>query len=443
MDKPETRAAEWKKKEVQVIKDLASRYKLIGIVDMSGLPAFQLLKIKSGLKGIAELKMARKNLIKLALKEIGKPNIDKMIENIQGKAALLFTNEDAFKIFKVLKKNIAYTKAKAGQIAPNDIEIKVGLTNFMAGPMIGELGRVGLKTGVEAGKIVIKEDKLLVKKGEIINAVNSDLLTKFGVEPMEVGLRLTLTYSDGEILSRDVLNVNEEEIISSLISIAREVLLFGVEIGYATKETVELMIIKGYRNADDLGKGLKIESNLEDAKIKAKPEDVRKEDKKEEKIEAEVKHEEAEPKIEIKEKIEEPEVKIEDKIEHEIQKVKPEADKKAEIYQKPVREFKEEIKSGSETVVGDVERVIEEEAKKAVDIGKIAGMNLVNQTVTNIIGGKTLNTNSKAFEVTSKPSKLREAQNQATVNFERDSRVAADFLRKVTDIKIKSQSKKS
>ena len=32
-------------------------------------------------------------------------------------------------------------------------------------------------------------------------------------------------------------------------------------------------------------------------------------------------------------------------------------------------------------------------------------------------------------------------KNQATVNFDRDSQVAADFLRRATDMKIKSQSK--
>ena len=153
MNKVEAKAAQWKKDEVNLIKSLASNYKLIGLVDMEGLPASQLLKLKAGLREVAELKMARTNLLKRALQEIKRPNMEKVIENVKGEAALLFTNEDAFKIFKKLKKNIAHTKAKAGQIAPFDIVIKAGPTNFMAGPMIGELGRFGLKTGVEGGKI--------------------------------------------------------------------------------------------------------------------------------------------------------------------------------------------------------------------------------------------------------------------------------------------------
>ena len=214
MNKVEAKAAQWKKDEVNLIKSLASNYKLIGLVDMEGLPASQLLKLKAGLREVAELKMARTNLLKRALQEIKRPNMEKVIENVKGEAALLFTNEDAFKIFKKLKKNIAHTKAKAGQIAPFDIVIKAGPTNFMAGPMIGELGRFGLKTGVEGGKIAIKEDKVLVKQGEVIKSEQADLMTKFGMEPMEIGLKLNFTYCDGEVLSREVLDIDETYIIN-------------------------------------------------------------------------------------------------------------------------------------------------------------------------------------------------------------------------------------
>ena len=434
MDNYKAKVAEWKKQEIQIIKELASKYKLIGIVNMSGLPAFQLLKIKGGLRDIAELKMARKNLIKRALAESGKTGIDQMINKIEGKAALLFTNEDAFKIFKILKKNIAYTKAKAGQIAPKDIIIPAGPTNFLAGPMIGELGRIGFKTGVEGGKIAIKEDKILAKTGEVINAEKADLMSKFGIEPMEVGLRLTLTYSNGEILSRDVLDIDEEAIMNSIVNLAREAILFGVEIGYATEETVEIMISKGYREAEALKKELKIEENFNINDSKQSIGDLEiKEVKPEVKIEP----------VEIKEEpvqeaeIERPVIEIEEEVK--VKEVKPEVkiEPKIGLYQKPVKEIRKEAIVGSE-IIEDVEKVIEEQAKKASKPS--ANMDLVNQTVSSIIGGKTLNTNPKV-QNEGKPSDLRKVQNQATINFERDSQVAADFLRKATDLKIKNQSR--
>ncbi len=473
MDRPEARVAEWKKKEVQVIKDFASRYKLIGIVDLSGLPGSQLLKIKSGVRDFAELRMARKSLIKIALKETGKPNIDVMVENVKGKAALLFTNEDAFKIFKILKKNIAYTKAKAGQIAPMDIVIKAGPTSFLPGPMIGELGRVGLKTGVEGGKIAIKEDKLLVKKGDVINAVNADLLTKFGVEPMEVGLKLMATYDNGEILMRDVLDVNEDEIINSLVNITYEAVLFAVEIGYAVKDTIEQLIIKGYREADALGNGLKLD--MGDTKainedVKDEPVEDALEAKKEEPAEIqetnnitnEEDSEEIKPPIVEEEKIQEVE-KSNENVEGKPEEIKE--DVLLDVEKKGAEEISDDLESeaNKEDVLGNisedvgesirmvndmgadnVEEIIEEQAKKAADLRTIDSANAVDETVKSIIGGKTLNTNAGAFQTKiNTPLSANKVQNQATINFERDSQVAADFLRKVTDMKIKSQARKS
>jgi len=55
--------------------------------------------------------------------------------------------------------------------------------------------------------------------------------------------------------------------------------------------------------------------------------------------------------------------------------------------------------------------------------------------VSEIIGGKSLNTNPMDVKNTG-------LKNQATANFDRDAQVAADFLRRATDMKIKSQTKR-
>ncbi|MBI4154516.1 50S ribosomal protein L10 [Candidatus Woesearchaeota archaeon] len=434
MNNYQAKVAQWKKDEIEIIKNLASKYKLIGVVDLSGLPASQLLKIKAGLFGIAELKMARNSVIERALKGLNKTNIDKVIGNIKGKTALLFTNEDAFKIFKILKKNIAYTKAKAGQIAPKEITIPAGPTNFMAGPMIGELGRVGLKTGVEGGKIVIKEDKLLVKQGETITSDKADLMTKFGIEPIEVGLRLNLTYADGEILTRDVLNIDEEAILNSLANLSREAILLAVEIGYATEETINLLVSKAYRVASGMAKELKITTseNVGDVVKSVEKEALALKEKLdyEPQTSLETVQKTQESKPEVKENVEKPkvDVKVERKQEIKIETVeKPKVDVKVE---------RKEIKAVD--ISADVENVIQEEARNSVNLMGNADVNLVNKTVLSILGGKGLNTNPKAFE-NDKPSENLKKSNQAISNFERDAKAAEDFLRKVTDMKIRGK----
>jgi len=427
MDSYQTKAAQWKKDEIEVIKNLASKYKLIGVVDLSGLPASQLLRIKAGLFGIAELKMARNSVVERALKGLNKTNIDRVIENVKGKTALLFTNEDAFKIFKILKKNIAYTKAKAGQIVPKEIIIPAGPTNFMAGPMIGELGRLGLKTGVEGGKIVIKEDKLLVKQGETITSDKAGLMTKFGIEPIEVGLRLNLTYADGEILTRDVLNIDEEAILNSLANLSREAILLAIEIGYVADETINLLVSKAYRAASGMAKELKITTSENVGEVVKCVEKEALALKEKLDYEPQTSLETAQKiqsKPEVKENVEK-EVKQEIKIEN---VEKPKVDAKVER--------KQEIKVAD--ISADVEKIIQEEARKAVNVIGNTNVDLVNKTVSSILGGKGLNTNPKAFE-NDRPSENLKKSNQAISNFERDAKVAEDFLRKVTDMKIKGK----
>ena len=196
------KVAEWKREEVEDIKRLINDYKVFGVVNMENLPALQLQRLKSNLKGTIFIKVSKKRLIKLALDKSNKENFDKVKQGIKGMPALIFTMEDPFKLAKLLRKNKSSAPARAGQIAPNDIHIKAGATPFAPGPIIGELGQLGIKTEVKEGKVSIKEDKLLVEEGKIINSKQADLLSKLKIEPMLIGLNLILTYQNGEILTK-------------------------------------------------------------------------------------------------------------------------------------------------------------------------------------------------------------------------------------------------
>jgi len=239
-----TRVSEKKKKEVEEIKRLIKEFKVIGIVNLEKLPAFNLMKIKSQLKGRILLKYSKKRLIKIAFDESNDQSIKSLKDKLVGIPALIFTNEDPFKLFQLLKKSKSQAPAKAGDLAPREIIIPAGPTEFTPGPMIGELGQMGIKTAVEGGKIVIKLDKLLVKEGEIINAKNAELMSKLKIEPMEIGLNLVLTYGNNEILVRSVLDIDIDKYFEDIKSATGEGLSLAIQIGYTTNETIELLIKK-------------------------------------------------------------------------------------------------------------------------------------------------------------------------------------------------------
>ncbi len=67
--------AKWKFEEVEKLKSLIESYPVVGIVDMTNIPARQLQNIRAQLRGDVLIRMSKKRLIKLAL-EKAKRDID-------------------------------------------------------------------------------------------------------------------------------------------------------------------------------------------------------------------------------------------------------------------------------------------------------------------------------------------------------------------------------
>jgi large subunit ribosomal protein L10 len=253
--------ADWKKRLVQEYEKLIKEYPVIGVVDFTSLPVPQLNSMKAKLRDTIVLKGGRKKLFLLALKNVAKdkPGIEKLGEFMEdGLPALIFTKENPFSIYNTLQKSKTSAPAKAGQKAPKDIIVPAGPTGFTPGPIIGELGAANIKAGIEGGKVVIKEDSLACKEGTVLDATLAALLTRLGIEPMEIGLNIVALYEKGEIFLKSVLAIDEQEYIDNLTTASRWAFNLAMNAGILTKETSELMIIKAFNDA----KALAIEQSI-------------------------------------------------------------------------------------------------------------------------------------------------------------------------------------
>lgn len=244
------------KKEVlaEYVK-LAKEYPIVGAVDMENLPTKQLQNMRAQLRGKVVLKVGKRRLMKIALEKAAKekPGLEKLIPYLKGMPGLLFTKENPFSLYKTLDKNKSTAPAKAGQTAPNDVVVPAGPTGFAPGPIIGELGGLGIPAGIEGGKVAIKKDTVVVKDGETINAQLAAILTRLGIEPMEIGLALTATYEDGNIFTKDVLAIDETEYLDNITKGHRWAFNLAMEAGVLTKETTEIMVTKAFTDARALG----------------------------------------------------------------------------------------------------------------------------------------------------------------------------------------------
>ena len=119
-----------------------------------------------------------------------------------------------------------------------------------------------IKAVVEGGKIVIKQDTVVVKEGEAISAKLADLLAKLDVRPMELGLNLVAAYDEGIILDKSALDFDDKVYVDQIKQIASDAFKLTVGIGYVTPENVNLLIGKAEREAKAIAKasGIKEEA---------------------------------------------------------------------------------------------------------------------------------------------------------------------------------------
>src|SRR4030042_545894 len=135
--------AEWKFNEVKQIADLITKNKVIGIVEVGGIPAPQMQQMRKSLNGVATIRSAKK--------------------------------------------------------LSHDIEIKAGDTPFKPGPIVGELQKAGIPAAIQEGKVIIKTDKVLVPAGEKIKPDIAQILTRLEIFPIDIGIGVNGVFEDGTV----------------------------------------------------------------------------------------------------------------------------------------------------------------------------------------------------------------------------------------------------
>jgi len=250
-----------KKKDVAKLEKLFLEYPIFGIINAENLPSKQLQQVKSQIKSTVIVTMVKKRLVKIAIDHLKDKihGIEAMKNNLKGIPIIVFTKDNPFKLYRLLSSRTTSAAAKPGQVAPKDIVISAGPTPFQPGPIIGELGRMGFKTAIEEGKIVIKVDKVLVKEGDTITQSQADVMAKFSMEPMEIGLNLVAAFENGLVYQKGVLAVDQKEYLSNIQRISLETVALAIKIGYINKDTIKPMVRKAYTET----KALATAKNLE------------------------------------------------------------------------------------------------------------------------------------------------------------------------------------
>ena len=240
--------------KIEIVEELTNLIKsseVLGIAKAEGIGAKQIQRLRKLLEGEAYLKVTKNTLLRLALRKCKdeKPDVTKLEQYLIGSNIFIFAKMDPFKLSRILDKNKMKTLAKPGQIAPEDITVTAGNTGFPPGPLITEFSNVGLPTRIDEGNIAIIKDTVVAKEGDSISKQLALVLSRLGIEPMEVGLVIEVAYEDGSLIQKDQLQIDVEAIRSQFTEAASQALNLAINIVYPAPETIQMLVQKAIINS--------------------------------------------------------------------------------------------------------------------------------------------------------------------------------------------------
>jgi large subunit ribosomal protein L10 len=233
--------------KVQAVKELGEIIKgskTIMLVSIKSLPSSQLQKIKKALRDKALIMVAKKSTLLRAIDSSGISELEAMKKNVQEDCALLLSNDDSFQIAAWLTENKNPIGAKEGQVAEADISIEEGPTDLVPGPVISELGALGLAIMVEDGKITIRKSKVVVKKGDKVTGPGASIFQKLGIKPFTIGISPIAFYDSSSKKIYVGVKIDKKKMLESILGTNARALGFSVGIAYPTKQNIGFLLAK-------------------------------------------------------------------------------------------------------------------------------------------------------------------------------------------------------
>ena len=239
-----------KQAELALLKEEIKKAKVIGLVHLDKIGAKTIQEIRHQLQGKVTMRVSKRRIQMLALKQSGKKGLEELANKIDGSSALLFTNMDPMELAAVFRKNTIKAPARAGDIAPEDIVVTAGNTGLAPGPILQELQEVlKLQTKIQAGTIWIREDRVTHKKGDVIDLKAALLLARLGIEPIQITLDFYAAWQDGELIPKEILYLDVEAKKKEIIDAQSAALALALAVGILTEETAQYLLQRAVREA--------------------------------------------------------------------------------------------------------------------------------------------------------------------------------------------------
>jgi large subunit ribosomal protein L10 len=225
---------------------------LTALVGVRGVPAAALQSMRRELRQRGHpIVVATNSALRHALSTAAKkrPSLAPLLERVADQTALLTAEGNPFAIFDEFARTRSPTPARGGELAPKDILVPAGTTNFKPGPIVGELQHAGFPAAIEKGKVVLKKDTLIVHAGQTISREVAGLLTRLDIRPLEVGLAVRGLVDGETFYPPEVLAVDLEGQRAEFGRAARRALGVAVELAFLTPSSFPILVQRAHRRA--------------------------------------------------------------------------------------------------------------------------------------------------------------------------------------------------
>ena len=240
------KVASWKRGRVDELAAILTSDGVLGVVDIGGVPAKNMLSMRDDLRSSLSITMAKKTLMRLAWEQTGRP-VEELESLLEGavQPAIVHTNSmNAFQLYSELEKTKQGRAAKEGEVSPMDIVVEAGPTEFGPGPIVGEFNAVGIPAKIDKGKVAIQKTTTVVNKGEPISADLGIMLSKLDINPIEIGIILTGAIEDGFLFEADSLELDTDGLRSDIITATSGAFNLACNIRWFSSQTMPTLLAK-------------------------------------------------------------------------------------------------------------------------------------------------------------------------------------------------------
>merc|ERR1712209_81386 len=240
--------ATWKANYFTKIVQLLDEYPKCFLVEADNVGSKQMQQIRMSLRGHAVVLMGKNTMMRKAIRGHlpNNPKLEALMNHIRGNVGFVFTKEDLVSIRDMLLANKVKAPAKAGALAPLDVQVPAQNTGL--GPeKTSFFQALNIPTKITKGTIEITNNVNLIKTGDKVGMSESTLLNMLGISPFTYGLIVNKVYEAGSIFDPTILDITDDDLKKSIMTAVRNVAAISLSIGYPTIASVPHSIVNGMK----------------------------------------------------------------------------------------------------------------------------------------------------------------------------------------------------